>query len=155
MWIFNEENCTRSFDNGWDGPKMLPASGTPALCAIEEDGINQVNSVNDMNNIRLGFQKGNATNYSLEIYSENLNLLYSSIYLMDEVANKVVDITNAKGMVYTFSATAGESLKERFRIMTYTNENEDTLTEPQIKIFSSKGCILIYNQSSENGEAII
>ena len=58
-------------------------------------------------------------------------------------------------MVYTFSATAGESLKERFRIMTYTNENEDTLTEPQIKIFSSKGCILIYNQSSENGEAII
>jgi hypothetical protein len=155
MWIFNEENCTRSFDNGWDGPKMLPASGTPALCAIEEDGIYQVNSVNDMNNIRLGFQKGNATNYSLEVYSENLNLLYSSIYLMDEVANKVVDITNAKGMVYTFSATAGESLKERFRIMTYTNENEDTLTEPQIKIFSSKGCILIYNQSSENGEAII
>jgi hypothetical protein len=155
MWIFNEANCTRSFDNGWDGPKMLPASGIPALCAMEEDGIYQVNSVNDLNNSRLGFQKGNATNYSLEFYSENLGLRYSSVYLLDEIENKVVDISNAKGTIYSFSPTSAESLQERFRIVTYSSGNEEPGTESQIKIFSSKGHILVDNKSSSNGEAMV
>jgi hypothetical protein len=155
MWIFNEENCTRSFDNGWDGPKMLPASGTPAFCAMEEDGIYQVNSVNDMNNSILGFQKGNATNYSLELYSENLELRYSSIYLRDEIENKVVDITNAKGTIYSFSATGDEGLQDRFRIITYLSENELTEIETPIKIFSSKSHILIDNRGTSNGEAMV
>jgi hypothetical protein len=155
MWIFNEESCTRSFDNGWDGPKMLPANGIPALCAMEEDGIYQVNSVNDLNNSRLGFQKGNATNYSLEFYSENLGLRYSSVYLLDEIENKVVDISNAKGTIYSFSPTSAESLQERFRIVTYSSGNEEPGTESQIKIFSSKGHILVDNKSSSNGEAMV
>ena len=68
MWIFNEESCTRSFDNGWDGPKMLTENGTPALCAIEKDGLYQVNSVNNMDETKLGFRKGTATEYTLTFY---------------------------------------------------------------------------------------
>jgi hypothetical protein len=153
MWIFNEENCTRSFDNGWDGPKMLPASGTPALCAIEKDGLYQVNSVNDMDETKLGFRKGTETEYSLTFYPKNLQQRYPAVYLLDEVANQAVKIENET--VYSFTATGTENLQQRFRIVTRYYEKGEPEEETQIKVFSSKGHIVIDNLSSENGEALI
>jgi hypothetical protein len=154
MWIFNEENCTRSFDNGWDGPKMLPASGTPALCAMEKDGIYQVNSVNDLDETKLGFRKGTETEYSLAFYPNNLQQRYPAIYLLDETTNKAVKIEN-EGTVYTFTATGTEDLQQRFRIVTRYYEKGEPEEASQIKIFSSKNHIVIDNLNTENGEALI
>jgi hypothetical protein len=153
MWIFNEENCTRSFDNGWDGPKMLPASGTPALCAIEKDGLYQVNSVNDMDETKLGFRKGTETEYSLTFYPKNLQQRYPAVYLLDEAVNQAVKIENET--VYSFTATGTENLQQRFRIVTRYYEKGEPEEASQIKVFSSKGHIVIDNLSSENGEALI
>ena len=153
MWIFNEENCTRSFDNGWDGPKMLPANGTPALCAIEKDGLYQVNSVNDMDETKLGFRKGTETEYSLTFYPKNLQQRYPAVYLLDEAANQAVKIENET--VYSFTATGTENLQQRFRIVTRYYEKGEPEEASQIKVFSSKGHIVIDNLSAENGEAMI
>ncbi len=153
MWIFNEENCTRSFDNGWDGPKMLPASGTPVLCAIEKDGLYQVNSVNDMDETKLGFRKGTETEYSLTFYPKNLQQRYPAVYLLDEAVNQAVKIENET--VYSFTATGTENLQQRFRIVTRYYEKGEPEEASQIKVFSSKSHIVIDNLSAENGEALI
>jgi len=154
MWIFNEANCTRSFDNGWDGPKMLPANGIPALCAMEEDGIYQVNSVNNLDETKLGFRKGTETEYSLAFYPNNLQQRYPAIYLLDEATNKAIRIEN-EGTVYTFTATGTEDLQQRFRIVTRYYEKGEPEEASQIKIFSSKNHIVIDNLNTENGEALI
>ncbi|NLJ21326.1 MAG: T9SS type A sorting domain-containing protein [Bacteroidales bacterium] len=154
MWIFNEENCTRSFDNGWDGPKMLTENGTPALCAIEKDGLYQVNSVNNMDETKLGFRKGTATQYTLTFYPKNLQQRYPAVYLLDEATNKAIKIENEE-TAYTFTATGAGNLQQRFRIVARYYDKGETEGETQIKVFSSKSHIVIDNLSTENGEALI
>ena len=154
MWIFNEESCTRSFDNGWDGPKMLTENGTPALCAIEKDGLYQVNSVNNMDETKLGFRKGTATEYTLTFYPKNLQQRYPAVYLLDEATNKAIKIENEE-TAYTFTATGAGNLQQRFRIVARYYDKGETEGETQIKVFSSKSHIVIDNLSTENGEALI
>ena len=54
-----------------------------------------------------------------------------------------------------FTATGTENLQQRFRIVTRYYEKGEPEEETQIKVFSSKGHIVIDNLSSENGEALI
>jgi hypothetical protein len=123
------------------------------LCAIEKDGLYQVNSVNDMDETKLGFRKGTETEYSLTFYPKNLQQRYPAVYLLDEAANQAVKIENET--VYSFTATGTENLQQRFRIVTRYYEKGESEEASQIKVFSSKGHIVIDNLSSENGEALI
>jgi len=64
MWIFTFPSCTRNFDNGFDGKKMLGFSQVSQLYSIENDGIYQINAVNNMNESYLGFQPGEDTQFN-------------------------------------------------------------------------------------------
>jgi len=154
MWIFNEENCTRAFDNGWDGPKMLPGEGVPAIYSVEQDENYQVNSLKDMNETQIGLQKGKGTNYTLMFYPENLKSRYSNVYLLDEKENKVIDISN-DSTIYNFTATGDGKLEKRFKIITQYESKGNTGNESMLKVFSSKGNIFIDNRSKEKGEVSV
>src|SRR5665647_2186814 len=91
MWIFAIPQCTRDFEQGWDGYKMFNSTKTPQLFAMEEDGNFQVNSIPDIDKSYLGFRAGEDTNYTLTFTHYNLGLSSKELYLVDLLDNKVVD----------------------------------------------------------------
>jgi len=155
MWLFNEPNCTRSFDNGWDGPKILPGEGVPALFSEEENGIiYQVNSVEDMNGTAIGFQGENNKVYSLEIHSQNLQQRYTSLYLYDKIAKKIIEIAS-DSTVYTFTNKSGTGIQQRFKIIASLNGAEGGNDKEWLRIFPLDKRIGLENRSKEEGQAII
>jgi len=151
MWIFNEPNCTRSFDNGWDGPKILAGEGVPALFSEENDDIYQVNSVEDMSDTNIGFQGEDNKVYSLEIHSENLQQRYASIYLYDKMAEKITEISS-DSTVYTFTNNSGTGTQQRFKIITILTGVEGGNDEGWPHIFPLNKRIGIENKNNENGK---
>ncbi|MEI6556200.1 MAG: T9SS type A sorting domain-containing protein [Paludibacter sp.] len=116
MWIFSNPTCTRGFDNGWDGMKLMGDSKVSQLYSIENDGYFQINAVNDMNESQIGFQPGIDTNFKLVFNHENATSVYAGIYLVDIFANKTVDITES-GSEYSFTASPTD-ITNRFKIIT-------------------------------------
>ena len=160
MWIFNEPNCTRSFDNGWDGPKMLAGEGVPALFSQEEDDIYQVNSVEDINDTNIGFQgEKNNKVYSLEIHSENLQQRYASLYLYDRIVEKITEIAS-DSTVYTFTNNNGTGIQQRFKIivgfgLVNLNGAKEENDEGLLCLFSLDKKIGVANKSKEKGQVMI
>jgi len=154
MWIFSEPACSRNFDNGWDGAKMLGSSLSPQLYALEPDGNYQVNVVDDMNSTDLAFQSGSDVEYTLTFTHENVKRYYPGVYLVDRVENKIVDVTET-GSQYKFLAESTPKPANRFQIVTRYYEKDTPDETSNIKIFSSKGMIFVHNFSSHNGNAMI
>jgi hypothetical protein len=152
MWIFTEPACTHSFDNGWDGQKFIGPAIIPQLFAMENDGIYQVDAVDDVNGTNLGFVPGVDTNYTLTFTHTNIRNNYAGVYLMDNVKNKTIDITQS-GSTYSFSTSASDSVN-RFTILTRPIEQVITGNE-QVKIFNTKGTVLLQNFGSLSGEVMI
>jgi hypothetical protein len=154
MWLFAVPSCTRNFDNGWDGPKILGSALTPQLFAMEADGNYQVNSVNDMNDTYLGFQAGVDPEYTLTFTNQNLEKQYAGVYLLDLVENKTIDIT-ASGTDYTFTAETTSEPVKRFKIITRHYEKDASDADTQVKIFSSQGTIFVQNYSNLVGDCMV
>jgi hypothetical protein len=152
MWLFNQRGCTPRFDNGWDGPKMMPGEGVPAIYSVEEDGKYQVNTVNDMNGTQIGLQKGSGTEYKLAFHSENLSNRYLNVSLFDVKENKTIDISN-EGAEYLFTVDQNENTNQRFKII--VNYNSNGKSESLIRVFSSKANIYVENQSEEKGTVFV
>jgi len=154
MWIFTEAGCTHSFDNGWDGEKMIGSGLAPQLYAMEADGDYQVNSVDDINNSYLGFQAGEDSLYTLTFTHQNPGLKYGNIYLQDSVSQQTVDITQS-GSTYSFRALPTDTIIKRFKIITTpdisTGVTAPVVNSSQLKIFSSNHTVYIDNPSDEKG----
>ena len=121
MWVFSIPTCTRSFDNGWDGYKMIASSASVQLYAAEATGNFQVDAVPTLNNTVIAFKAGIDREYTLTFTNQTLSLQYTQLYLIDSVANKVVDIY-LSGTEYAFTAEATETAVKRFKLVT-TNPN--------------------------------
>jgi len=154
MWLFTQPGCTHHFDNGWDGAKMLGSAMTPQLFAMETDGNYQVDAVDDVNGTNLGFQAGVDVNYTLTFTHTNIKNRYAGIYLMDKMENKTIDITES-GSTYSFQAESTSKPVNRFTIITRPYEQTSTDNNSQLKIFSTKGTVLVQDLSSLNGEVMI
>jgi len=154
MWIFTDPTCTRGFDNGKDGQKMLGSALNPQLYAIETDGNYQVNSVADMHDTELAFLAGEDVEDTLIFSHQNIEKSYAGVYLLDLVENKTIDIT-LSGTKYNFRAESTPTPIKRFRIVTRHYEKDATDAETQVKIFSSQGTILIQNFSNVDGNCQI
>lgn len=154
IWLFTDSTCTKNFDNGWDGSKLIGGSLNPQLFAVEQDGYYQVDAVDDINNTVLGFQAGTDIEYSLKFTHQNITRQYQSIYLWDIVENRVVDITQS-GSVYNFNAVSTSKPVNRFQIMTISNEIDAPDNDSQINIFNSRKTIFIHNESNVDGELMI
>jgi len=154
MWLFTEPTCKRTFDNGWDGPKMLGSTLVPQLYAVEPDGEYQVNAVSDINNTQLAFQAGTDVEFELTFTHTNLKRYYPGIYLVDNAENKTVDITES-GSKYRFLAESTPSPVNRFMIVTRHYEKETPDESSTLKIFGANGMIFVHNFGVHNGNAMI
>jgi len=154
MWIFTEPSCTRNFDNGWDGRKILGSSLAPQIYAMEPDGDYQVNSVSDMHNTDLAFQAGDEVEYTLKFTHQNIQQRYAGVYLVDLVENKTVDVTQS-GSTYTFATAQSDAPAKRFKILTRPYEKDAPDTEAQVKIFTAPGRVFVHNLTTFKGECTL
>ncbi|MDP4238881.1 MAG: hypothetical protein Q8904_05345 [Bacteroidota bacterium] len=151
MWIFTDPSCSRKFDNGFDGRKMLGSSHLTQLYSSEEDGNYQINALDNMNDSYLGFQPGDDSSFKLVFSHENIGKNYAAIYLVDLLENKTTDVS-ADGSEYQFTAIPGAPASKRFKIVTCPNDTIiSTNGEKQLKMFSSQGAIFVQNFSRKTG----
>jgi len=133
MWIFSNSFCTRYFDNGWDGYKMIASNSSVQLYAAEVGGNFQVDAIPDFNNTYLAFKPCTAeTEYTLTFSFQELNLYYKDLYLIDSVANKVVNIFT-EGTQYAFTSALSNVAVKRFKIVT-SNPTPDVVVAPVVVI---------------------
>ncbi|MDP4239249.1 MAG: hypothetical protein Q8904_07255, partial [Bacteroidota bacterium] len=151
MWIFTDPTCTRHFDNGWDGYKMMGSVLNPQLFALEADGDYQIDAVNDLNETYLGFQAGQDTEYTLKFMQQNIASTYGKAYLVDLVAGTTTDITD-DGSEYTFSAVSTPTPAKRFKIVTAATGDIATTNTALLKVFNSPGVIYVENRSDQKGQ---
>ena len=117
VWLFASDEFTRTFDNGYDGIKVYPATGKARLFASESDNDYQIDAVDDLNNTNLKFRAATGnTSYTLTFEHENTENRYESLFLYDIVEDSLVNITES-GSSYSFSATNTTSSVLRFRII--------------------------------------
>ena len=154
MWIFTEPTCTRKFDNGWDGTKIMGDALTPQIFAIEPDGNYQVDALADVNNTLLGFQAGEDINYSLTFTHENLKNNYTGMFLLDLLTTKITEITES-GTTYSFSAESSTAPVKRFVILTSKNESDIPSNSNHLKVFNTQNTVFVQNLSNLNGEMIV
>jgi hypothetical protein len=154
MWFFVDQSRSRKFDNGWDGRKLLGSSLSPQLYAMEDDGFYQIDALNDLNNCEIGFKRGVDTEYTLKITHNNLNKMYSNIYLQDLVENKVVDVTQS-GVEFKFSAQSNPTITKRFKLLVRYHEKNANGEPVFLKAFSSDKSIYVQNAANVGGEAIV
>ena len=154
LWLFTEPTCTHSFENGWDGRKLMGSTFAPQLFAMEADGMYQVDAVDDMNNTYLGFQPGEDKQYTLTFKNENLGKYYSNVYLLDLVENKTVEITSDSSS-YTFTAVPFAPQTKRFKIVTIPVLKDANTVSTDIQVFSSERTIFVNNLSKSNGNLVL
>ncbi len=152
MWIFTEPTCTRNFDNGWDGYKMMGSVVNPQLFAMEADGNYQINAVPTINETYLGFQAGQDTDYTLKFMQLNVASTYNKLYLMDLVDGHIVDIT-ADGSEYSFKASSTPQAVKRFKIVADADNSTGNteIVNNNLKISHSNETIYIENRSDQRG----
>ena len=141
VWLFASEELTRTYDNGYDGIKVYPASGKARLFAAEEDNDYQINSVDDLNNTVLKFRAATGDiNYTLTFEHKNTKEKYESIFLYDIIDDKLTDVTQ-NGATYSFNASNTTSSVLRFRII--TNPIDGGTTTSNINIFAADNSLFI------------
>ncbi|MFT3753971.1 MAG: choice-of-anchor Q domain-containing protein [Paludibacter sp.] len=156
MWLFTDPACTHSFDNGWDAFKIFGSSKAPQLCAMESDGNYQINAVNNIDNTDIGFKAGEDSNYTLTFNHYNMDASYPTLYLVDLLENKTVDISQS-GATYAFASSSGSASDKRFKIVTSANistelsENEDGKC-PVLRVYGSNQTIHIENNTAQKGD---
>lgn len=134
-WIILSDNCTTSYDNGWDGYKMGGSTVAPQLWAQEGNDYLQIDSKNAIDNTILGFYKGEDSNYTLTFTHSEDEPQFASLYLTDLYTNSITDISQS-GSSYSFTAN-DNVLLNRFKIST----SPDTPTENN----SLKNSFFLYN----------
>lgn len=153
VWIFLNPNCSRDFDNGWDGRKMLGSSVAPQLCVRDFNNDLQISAIDDINNTILAFQPGEDSLYKLTFTHNLMDDFYSELYLIDLETSKFVDISES-GSTYTFSTVSSGLLQERFKIVTYsgTTTSQFSLEDSDFEFFAYKQSLIIHNGSKKFGK---
>jgi len=156
MWIFTDPDCTRDFDNGWDGAKFLGNSVSPQLWAMESAGDYQVDAVDNINNTYLGFLPGEDTDYKLTFTHKNSEAQYPTLFLIDLQEKITTDITRS-GTTYSFSSIPTTNPVKRFKIVTSLDlETDNSSNENDVlKIFSKPESLIVTNSSSLTGTITI
>ena len=103
MYIFEREDFTEEFDNGWDGTKIIGSTRAPQLYARQGNSKMEVAAVPEMEGLEIGFIAGTDTNsYAFEFeYLES-----EPLYLYDRETMEYTPIEN-KG-TYSFSTEDNE-----------------------------------------------
>ena len=154
MWMFIDPSCSHAYDNGWDGIKMFGDDAVTQIYSIEEDGgMYQISAVNDINESYIAFKSGNDKEFVMKFTHQNIQSLYSNLYLVDMLENKTIDVT-ATNSEYAFSATNTDPLK-RFKIVTNLTGNVNTQANKDIDVYTIDNKICINNRNSSKAKIVL
>lgn len=152
VWLFEEDNCSPDFDNGWDGYKMF-SSAIAQLFIIEDDKAYQVSSTNSMDGVYLGVHAGEKdSTYTLHFSGHNLSSRYPNLYFVDLKTGTKIELT-ANDTQYTFSVAANEKVLNRFIIV--SEYNTDETEKGDIRVYASKGILYVDNKNQSSGKLTI
>ncbi|MGC3978117.1 MAG: T9SS type A sorting domain-containing protein [Paludibacteraceae bacterium] len=145
-WLFEKENTSHLFDNGWDGYKLLGTEGM-GLYFDEEIGKLQVNTLNNIDSTYISFKAGSETQYTMTFDSENLLNKYQNLYVIDLVEKKSIKL-NSNIVTYHFFANNNISAEKRFLIKGVQKESKK---HPNFRIIQKQGLLDVQNEGMENG----
>jgi len=156
VWIYTDSDCTREFDNGWDGRKIINSTSAPQIFAMEPDGNYQINAVDNVHNTEFGFKAGEDMNYTIQFKHFNTASVYSSLYLIDLEDNTIIDVTEDNS-AYSFTAYQTSDAVKRFKIVTNPGVTTETeaLTNSSLSIFNSDRVLFIDNKTPTAGKLYI
>lgn len=149
LWLFTEPTCTDGFDNGWDGTKMGGNINFPQLYAKTKAGNLQINTTNNIDETVLGFVTGADKQYTLTVTHYNSASVYDAIYLIDQLTNVSIDITQS-GTKYQFNSNAKDN-ENRFKIVAI-KKGYDNHHDNLVKIFFKNQQITIINPTNLNAK---
>ncbi|MGC3978118.1 MAG: hypothetical protein QM751_07750 [Paludibacteraceae bacterium] len=150
-WIFESEEASRAFDNGWDGYKLLN-SDRMSLYSDEEIGKLQVNSLNTIDEVYVGFKAGEDTQYTMTIAAKNLLEKYGSLYMKDLITGSIVKLDD-KNVTYHFTASSATPAEKRFLIRGIEKDIDEV---SPLVITTQKGNYLIIKNNGEvNGRLYV
>lgn len=148
LWIFMNDTCSKSFDNGWDGEKLMSKTDAPQLFALLPDRNYQVFTTNSIRNVLIGFMTGKEQHYELVVTHRETGGLYpEGIFLDDLVTGTRTDIS-ADGARYSFTASAGDPVK-RFLIR-IGNSDEKVEISDDIMVYAINNKLTIGNYSAHD-----
>jgi len=113
LYLFQHDECTDGFDNGWDGRKYLSDNlDIPMLFVKNTAGNWQVSTQSQLVGTQLGFYQGEDSVYTMSFSYDGDELLY----LYDNVAEQYTEIDSAFRYTFTSNTTR---LQRRFVITDY------------------------------------
>lgn len=150
VWLFTNELCTPSFDNGWDGRKIVTPSGsTLQLYATQAKNDNfQIHATNNINETYLTVRPISGQNvYTLHFSHKNTENIYGQLLLVDTQNGTVVDVTE-DGSTYTFILNGDAT--NRFKLISTSVDpgNED---KEKLSVFVESQRLYIDNHREESG----
>lgn len=150
VWLFTNEQCTPSFDNGWDGRKIVTPSGsTLQLYATQAKNDNfQIHATNNINDTYLSVRPVSEQNiYTLHFSHKNTESIYGQLLLVDTQNGTVVDVTD-DGSTYTFIVNGDAT--NRFKLISTSVDpgNED---KEKLSVFVESQRLYIDNHRAESG----
>jgi len=157
MWLFSRSGCTHNFDNGWDGIKNYSSSPlVPQIFNSEADNDYQINTVDDINNTKIGFYSGEDSVYTLTFTHQNVESIYPTLYLVDLQNDSIVDIVES-GTEYTFVVHSTDTLVNRFKIVSHKDLPTVTqqVNDRKLKVFSNGKTVFVYNSTETKGDLFL
>ena len=150
VWLFTQAECTPTFDNGWDGPKITSSTSEKLqLSVLGSDDVYQIYASNSINDVYLDVKPAKEnTDHTLHFHHYGTESTYSKIYLLDNQTGSVTDIS-ADGTTYNFVTNGGEDSK-RFKIIT-VNPNDSDQEETDITTYIESHSLFVHNRLPEAG----
>lgn len=156
LWLFTEANCTKNFDNGWDGRKML-SSKTAQIYAIGDDDVYQMSTNADIDNTVIGLTPiAGTSTYTIKFRHNNADSQqYQKMFVTDLSNGQTFDVTNDSTDI---TITTDNSTTERKFLLTLqriTTFVDNNTADSGVKITSADKQIVINNATDESVNAYI
>jgi hypothetical protein len=153
VWLFTDEHCTPSFDNGWDGRKFVAPAGTLQIYASQSNENFQINATDNINGTNLVVRPAEGEKaYTLHFSHTNIETAYERLLLVDIQTGTVSDVT-ADGSTYTFIVNAGD-VANRFKLITKYAETGN-VEDDNINIIIESQRLFLNNNSQESGTVCV
>ena len=149
VYLYSVPGTTHGFDNGWDGEKIMLATGV-ALYADETSGKYQVNTASDLNETYLAFRAGNESDYTLKVDKSKLNG-YETLYLRDLITGTEINLSAVDTASYQFSASNSQVAEKRFVLTRRSKTGIEPNSQHLITIYSAGKTIWLNNMSDSQG----
>ncbi|WP_085535900.1 T9SS type A sorting domain-containing protein [Massilibacteroides vaginae] len=150
VWLFENILTTRSFDNGWDGRKIIE-KGLVQIYVDGDDNKYQVATVPELEGTDIGLTPDSENDYTLHL-SVLPEVEARGLYLYDRLSKRTYPIRNNAGYVIVGGKPAAS---KRFTIVSDIAKLDDTLGINLVEVEVVDNSIRIVNSSNENCTAVL